>query len=428
MPTVDVYSEAAAAAAIIEKMYDTTIEGRDLHPLVIGLGKFERFNFQDRFRCIDSALLLTGGARGAAIIMSGTNRFANNGNVAAGYASVRLSRNSFGGNANMMEDAIRYWDGGVSEQIPQNVPISLYGHSAGGGTVECLARYIRRTRGNPIRCIITMGSPKPGLAGMCVEELEIVRRRFMMFGDPVPLVPEGNVAPRVYIALLVGGQDYQPNLYRHGSGGLVIGRGLPYSRVDAQCNGSAARHLEDWMNRTGTAGAFHSISVYHAQLAALNRLYQSDKPAPPPPPPSPAQGQEGQRFVLDFQQFVPVVPGSPIPVATVQGSTVVVAGRPNGTAYPNVRRAMAQSKVSPFLQMTRSSVNGLYLVFWNDFFIATFPTPSSARTFCRAGNRFLRVCGNRGTIHQQTFVDGFNSWLTIAAQVGGGVNPPIRVD
>ncbi len=89
---------------------------------------------------------------------------------------------------------------------------------------------------------------------------------------------------------------------------------------------------------------------------------------------------------------------------------------------------MAQAKLRAPLTFTYVKAGANWVVIWHDFLVATFTRPSSARTFCKAGNRFLRLMGNRGALYQPTFIDAFQSFITIASGGDPAYQPPLVVN
>lgn len=324
----------------------------------------------------------------------------------------------------------------------------FWGHSAGGAAAEVGALMAHRA-GAAVLSVCTFGAPKPGFSGCCLEGRDVSRNRYMAWGDPVPLIPQGNLPARGVdsIALSIVLQDARPWQCVHGSGGLLITGNRVRAATDAQGDSSAAELLQRWVAGDPITRSFHSIGNYVILLQAAAfredvRLFadldvlRRTAPRPDLDRSPPAD------LVLEGWEAAPastVGPSYVIPIelartgATSPPAIVYVGERglttTTGVLYPTLtgRSAMAQAKLRGRLMMTRVRVGSGWGVVWNDFLIASFATPSSARTFVRAGNRFLRLMGNRGTLYMPTFTDAFASFIATASDGDPDYVPPLVV-
>lgn len=325
----------------------------------------------------------------------------------------------------------------------------LWGHSAGGGVVEVAAKIMDR-HGLPIHSVCTYGAPKPGVSGSCLDNVSTHRNRYMNYNDYVPMIPHAALRredPRS-IALDVLLRNAAPWRCTHGSGGILVTSRAQRPAIDAQGDRSPLAGVQAWLYGERPVVDAHSIDAY---VRVLSSLAVREMPLAPPPvttfpplrPPVRNALVEEPNFVLEMGRSGPpsspgigyVLPiNIPLPETGVPGvAAIVQADRlllADGSTVPVTRegRKMAQAKLRGRLKMKYVNAGSAWVVVWNDFLIATFSRPSSAKTFCSAGNRFLRLMRNNGALYMPIFVEAFTSWITIAAAGDPDYQPPLVVN
>ena len=301
----------------------------------------------------------------------------------------------------------------------------LYGYSSGGVYAEGFAAALHKLNDRLVVELQTFGAPSPGLTGCCAALTPPRRRRWMFTGDAVPNIP-GAFNPGDNAAILVlWGLGYRPEQITQPNGGLRIQRNGTFYEFNGPQTvpGNAARQIQAWIDGIASdENEPHSLINYRTALRSALRNARS--PNPPPPSPSP-------QIPLEFPirrpgPFPPQPPGAPpATTATPRDGTFRVPNFPN-VQIPSTRiPQMPQAKIAPNMRFTAGRINRQYNVFLNDFLVASFTTFSKAKTFAKAGNRFLRNMGNVNPVYGTVLGEAFTSWCGIASQGGGGVVPPI---
>jgi hypothetical protein len=160
----------------------------------------------------------------------------------------------------------------------------------------------------------------------------------------------------------------------------------------------------------------------------LGRGIGGEPPATARPASSPASPPHPLRIFLPDDVPAGAFPSPGFGFGSMRQGNVTL---PNGStvrAREVRRRKLAQSKLysSVAMQVMNTQPTTFY-VMWLDYKIASFSTRSSARTFCRAGNKFLRVMGSNSIIHQDSFAQCLTTWFG-QVSAGIGYDPPLNVD
>lgn len=325
----------------------------------------------------------------------------------------------------------------------------FWGHSAGGGVCEVAAKYFPYNN-LIVHSICTFGAPKPGAPGATNEEGHVHRNRYMHYNDYVPMVPHANLPASGgrSIALSWIYRNAAPWRCVHGSGGLLLRSSYATPAREAAGDRSPLAGLDSWVAGRLTERDAHSMDNYRAALRAVVDRENEEATANPA---GLVAGQlamgnalvDGPDLVLELAARAPASqPGIglvlpidiPIPGGDVLPGPAFITPRgverPGGffVAATLEGGRMAQAKLRGRLRMKYVKAGTNWVVVWNDFLIATFTRPSSAKTFCSAGNRFLRLMRNNGALYMPVFVDAFTSFIGVAAGGDPDYQPPLIVN
>lgn len=462
-----IISDSIAAANVIQSIYLPAQFRPPTEVARASLGPFTRTYIIGGLRTVRSVFVGINGTESATIISAGVGDVSQGQNLAEGYLNSPLMRQNGGFNRATERDAREVYNRTGGNWRAPRMRVQLYGHSAGGALVECLAKTYERVAQYPPSRIVTYGAPKPGFAGATVERVETERRRWMNAGDPVPMVPSIVIGQTMSILLVMQGLEPEPWNCVHGSGGQVLNGVGARPQVDASVIGGAAAQVEEWINRNPDSIAAHSIGQYIRNLTAIVREEDAVDSARRqqfgfvlPDEPGFAEGEAGIHRATDVPRsaaafartvqtnrpeeyantterrpaMVPPVPmpatpsGLPTyPVVTVTGGTVHYT---NGATIPAVRWEndnMAQTKIRTNMRMRVRSMDGSFWVTFQGFTIFTSTKLTKCKTIAKAGNRFLRVMGNDVQINGPNLVTALGTFLALAAIPGNGVNPPLDV-
>ncbi len=435
-----IVSESIAAARVMFSMYFPAVERAPTVVAREGFGDITQQAFTGRKRTIVQCGVFYGPNVGALIISAGVGGPANSQNLAIGYANTAQMREQQQANSTSYADARE-----VFEQFFQGLPlprrrVRLFGHSAGGTMCEILARMIHDRAGISPESIVTYGSPKPGFRGACTEAPATTRRRWMNVGDPVPFVPTGNIGDAMAITLALTQFEPEPWNCVHGSGGRVLDGRTQRPRNDAQVMGGAAAQIEEWINRNPDRITDHSIAQYIRNLSAIAEEPGEDETVTPGAGASVTIALDRvadqaivpapeRRLTMVAPRPLPPIPiGLPLfPVITTSGGKVTYTNGLSIPAVVNQETAMAQSKIVTRMKFRVKKLKPGFAVDFQGFRCVTADKLTKAKTFAKAGNRWLRVMGNDVTINTPNLVTALGTFLALAAIPGNGVNPPIVV-
>lgn len=363
-------------------------------------------------------------------------------NVALGYTQMPSSLNLMpgwnlyvGGFASAVaEQAATQLSGG------QNV--YLFGHSLGGMIAEAVAERLQQA-GKRIASIITYGAPKPAIGTATRATTTQYHVRWMADGDPVPLLPFGNVGDFARFAAVIAPlarnlPRFQPNQWTHAGTGLAISPTAIRQSLEPRGTVNPVTVLSEWMAGQGEEASEHEADHYRlllqgwwdARLPSTSGRRLPNQPVGTAAPP---------RLVMPFR----------IPEAMQYGPDLVIpldlagAGRASPVESPIVRRvqpaagpasvnnaavnvgasAMANGVLSPNAGFTRAKMPGYgWVIYFRGMMVGAVQSGSRARTFCRKGNTLIRYMNNLAWTPSigDAWTDAINAYIA-----GQGYNPPM---
>lgn len=330
--------------------------------------------------------------------------------------------------------------------------VFFFGHSAGGCTCELVASYLEdRFYAGTLGGINTYGAPSAGHSSVYPQRFRNEgRQRWMAYGDPVPFIPQFIPSDRTQqtglLLITAAGNDITRNVQPPG------GLRLSWNGITPGSFPAGVPHLNagvnNWINREPAELRLHSADAYvsllnrHVNAAKLeveivpDALPQLRHEVPTVPQfvgrviaiiggYAPAT-REGPNVVLPIDMSR-LVPPSGVGIAAVNAAGLQL---PNGQFVPASfrERNMAQARVDRTLRFFVVKVGQRWCVGWMDLIIATYRFPSAAKTVASAGNRFLRLLGNRGGVNMPDFADVWSTFVDLASTSGRGYRPPLQVN
>lgn len=344
--------------------------------------------------------------------------------------------------------------------------IEIYGHSAGGALAERVARYARDVLPETKITLDTFAAPAAAQPGEVCNAFDVQRRRWMLHGDPVPMLPQW-VDPLGIGGALAMAASVRPGFrieaqrlleFRQPGRSILIDMRFPdgwaFSRNSVPPS-EAAQKIANWITGEGDERTLHDSSAYLTTFRSLQRQGRPFPPAAPDPRRwelvATATGVVAPPPVHHPNVVLPLAPppdivmpfilpwAPPAGVPSAGGITMIpitiepdgrVAGPDGSTSLATIRRndPMAMTKLRPKKAFRLVKVGDNWQACLNDVIVLQGTQRYKPAAFVRRGNAFLRAIGSRSLLYPTSLLAALSAWIAGAAAGGDFASPPINIE